>query len=258
MIIKFQKFQGAGNDFIIIDNRNLLYDFTTQIVERLCHRKFGIGADGLILLENCPDYDFYMRYFNSDGKEASMCGNGGRCIAAFAHQLGLFKETTHFLAVDGSHEAILTPNGIQLKMCNVTEIIIQPDYFFLNTGSPHYVCLVEDAFQTDVFQEGSRIRNLLQFQPEGTNVNFITPTPSYIKVATYERGVEDETLACGTGCVASALATSILRNDNHNTYAIKTKGGNLKVSFKREKGTQFINIWLEGPAEFVFSGEITI
>lgn len=258
MIIKFQKFQAAGNDFIIIDNRNLLYDFTTQIVEHLCHRKFGIGADGLMLLESYPGYNFHMRYFNSDGKEASMCGNGGRCIAAFAHRLGLFEKAAHFMAADGPHEVRVTPDSIQLKMCNVTEVIIQPGYYFLNTGSPHYVCLVEDAFRTDVFHTGRQIRNLEQFQPEGTNVNFITLTPSYIKVATYERGVEDETLACGTGCVASALVAGILRNDTLNTYAVKTKGGNLKVSFERHDGSKFTNIWLEGPAELVFSGEITI
>lgn len=258
MNIKFQKYQGAGNDFIIIDNRDLLYDIPTSIVSQLCNRKFGIGADGLMLLENYPGYDFRMRYFNADGHEASLCGNGSRCIINFAHQLGLFTQKTRFMAVDGEHDGEITPTGVRVKMRDVTQVIINKDYFFLNTGSPHYVKIVGDAFQTDVFQEGKNIRYAPAFGPEGTNVNFITPTPEYIKVATYERGVEDETLACGTGCVASALAVAIMNKDNCNTYPIQTKGGKLLVSFERTTTNTFTNVWLEGPAQKVFTGEIEI
>lgn len=258
MNIKFHKYQGAGNDFIIIDNRHNLYDLPPKIVEHLCDRKFGIGADGLMLLENNPDYDFRMRYFNSDGKEASMCGNGGRCIVAFAHHLGIFSLSTRFIASDGEHEASVTPSGVRLKMCNVDHVQVADEFFFLNTGSPHYVRIVENAFRTDVFEEGRKIRYAQEFQPEGTNVNFITIMPQHILVSTYERGVEAETLACGTGCVASALSAGILNKDIQNTYHIKTKGGDLKVSFKRQAENRFTDIWLEGPAVFVFQGNIGI
>ena len=258
MIIKFHKYQGAGNDFIIIDNRHQLYDLSEAMVEHLCHRKFGIGADGLMLLETCPGYDFRMRYFNSDGKEASLCGNGSRCIVAYAHQSGLTGTHTHFMAADGAHEAEITATGIRVKMADVTEIDANSDYYFLNTGSPHYVKIVEDAFRTDILQEGKAIRYSPAFQPEGTNVNFITPTSDGIKIVTYERGVEDETLACGTGCVASALVTALRNNDSGNTYLLKAKGGILKVSFERKADHSFTNIWLEGPAEKVFTGEINL
>lgn len=248
MIIKFQKFQGAGNDFIIIDNRNQVYEFTREIVEYFCDRKFGIGADGLMLLETCPGYDFKMRYFNSDGREASLCGNGSRCIVAYAHRLGLFLQTTRFLAADGEHQGEITLQGVRVKMNDVSRITVTPDYFFLDTGSPHYVKVVADAFQTDVVTAGRMIRYAPSFQPGGTNVNFITPTPACIRIATYERGVEDETLACGTGCVAAALSAALLNHDHSGTYTLQTKGGILKVSFKQLADNHFTDIWLEGPA----------
>lgn len=169
----------------------------------------GIGADGLMLLETCPGYDFKMRYFNSDGREASLCGNGSRCIVAYAHRLGLFLQTTRFLAADGEHQGEITLQGVRVKMNDVSRITVTPDYFFLDTGSPHYVKVVADAFQTDVVTAGRMIRYAPSFQPGGTNVNFITPTPACIRIATYERGVEDETLACGTGCVAAALSAAV-------------------------------------------------
>ena len=235
MIIKFQKFQGAGNDFIIIDNRNQVYEFTREIVEYFCDRKFGIGADG---------------------REASLCGNGSRCIVAYAHRLGLFLQTTRFLAADGEHQGEITLQGVRVKMNDVSRITVTPDYFFLDTGSPHYVKVVADAFQTDVVTAGRMIRYAPSFQPGGTNVNFITPTPACIRIATYERGVEDETLACGTGCVAAALSAALLNHDHSGTYTLQTKGGILKVSFKQLADNHFTDIWLEGPAEFVFAGEI--
>lgn len=258
MNIKFQKYQGAGNDFIIIDNRSLLYDLPAPLVRRLCDRRLGIGADGLMLLENCPDYDFRMRYYNADGREASLCGNGSRCIVAYARQLGLIGTHTHFMAADGPHEAEITATGIRVKMMDVTEIYNGTDYSFLNTGSPHYVKIVEDAFCINAFQEGKAIRYSPPFQPDGTNVNFITPTPDFIKIVTYERGVENETLACGTGCVASALVVALQNNDPGNTYTLKAKGGILKVCFERKANHAFTNIWLEGPAEKVFTGEVSL
>ena len=258
MNIKFQKYQGAGNDFIIIDNRHLLYGLSHNIVRQLCHRKFGIGADGLMLLEHCIEADFRMRYFNADGGEATLCGNGSRCIVDFAYHLGLFQHITRFMAADGEHEGQMTETGVKVKMHDVEHIVTTTDYYYLNTGSPHYVKIVDDAFETDVFAEGQKIRYSAAFAPEGTNVNFITPTASYLKVATYERGVENETLACGTGCVASTLAMALRNQDTSNIYDIKTKGGNLKVSFERRPDNTFTNIWLEGPAQKVFTGEIEI
>jgi len=258
MNIKFQKYQGAGNDFILIDNRSLSYDLPVPAINQLCNRRFGIGADGLMLLENCPGYDFRMRYFNSDGKEATLCGNGSRCIVAYAHTLGLFKDITRFMAADGEHTGEITSSGVRVKMQDVSEIQVRETYYFLNTGSPHCVKIVKDAFQTDVCQEGKAIRNSVLFQPHGTNVNFITPTPDYIKIATYERGVENETLACGTGCVAAALSIALRNHDLKNTYLLKAKGGMLKVSFENTSSHCFTNIWLEGPASQVFQGEIRI
>jgi len=256
MFIKFQKYQGAGNDFIIIDNRQFQLSLSIETVARLCNRRFGIGADGLMLLEDCPGYDFRMRYFNADGHEASMCGNGGRCITAFAHELGLFRQSTRFIAVDGEHEATMSgPHSVKLKMCDVRGISPRQEGYFLNTGSPHYVKLVEAPFQMNVFEEGKKIRYSSGFMPEGTNVDFIHPTAERIETATYERGVEDETLACGTGCVASALTVALIRNDPQNTYALITKGGLLQVSFKQHPDHSFTDIWLQGPATFVFSGE---
>lgn len=255
MNIKFKKYQGAGNDFIIIDNRIPISDFPQPLVEILCDRRFGIGADGLMLLEEDDRYDFRMRYFNADGKEASMCGNGGRCIVAYAHQLGLFADSCHFIAVDGPHSATINGNTVNLKMTDVDGVISTENYFYLNTGSPHYVKVVADCLHYDVVNQGREIRYSEAFQPDGTNVNFITPDKDIIYVRTYERGVEDETLACGTGCVASALCTALLKGDTRNTYTIDAQGGKLKVSFERE-GHAFRNIWLEGPATFVFNGDI--
>lgn len=258
MNIKFHKYQGAGNDFIIIDNRDQLYVLSSSMVRHLCDRKFGIGADGLMFLENCPGYDFLMRYFNADGGEATLCGNGSRCIVDFAYHLGLFTKTTCFRAVDGEHIGEMTSTGVRVKMQDVKEITINSDHYLLDTGSPHYVKFVEDAFQTDVYQSGKKIRNSSSVQPGGVNVNFITPTTECIRIATYERGVENETLACGTGCVAAALAVAVKNEDVENTYHLKAKGGNLAVSFKRQPNGTFTDIWLEGPAREVFTGEIEI
>lgn len=258
MQINFTKYQGAGNDFILIDNRKKTFPVDFKSIEQLCDRRFGIGADGLMLLELEDNYDFRMRYFNSDGKEASMCGNGGRCIVAFAKQIGIINNNTKFIAVDGEHLAEIMPQGIKLKMQDVSDIEKGDNYFFMNTGSPHYVKFIDSHDNFDTYKEGYKIRHNERFKEEGTNVNFVSfISEGLINVSTYERGVEDETYACGTGCVASALSTAIKEKKDSGLYNIITKGGDLKVYFEKyENG--FKEIFLEGPAQKVFDGCIEI
>ncbi|WP_439183484.1 diaminopimelate epimerase [Carboxylicivirga taeanensis] len=259
--IKFHKYQGAGNDFVIIDNRQKLFDGDRHdIVQNLCDRRFGIGGDGLMLLESHPSLDFTMRYFNSDGKEASMCGNGGRCIAAFAVHIGAVSNPNDFtfMAIDGEHRASYSDGIVNLKMIDVEEIHTSSEYTFLNTGSPHHVSFVDDVDAVNVYEEGQKIRYSDHYAPDGTNVNFVHfKEGNQIKVRTYERGVEDETLACGTGVVACSLAAHIKKPD-YNEFAIEVLGGNLKVSFSATAEGGYKNIWLEGPATFVFEGFIDI
>ena len=257
-MISFYKYQGTGNDFIIIDNRNSVFDRANNaLVEKLCHRRFGIGADGLMLLQNKSGYDFEMVYYNSDGKEGSMCGNGGRCIVEFARTLGLAKEKTIFYAPDGSHEAIVKPSFVSLKMNDVNGIEHNEEFCFLNTGSPHYVKFVQDINNYNVFDEGRKIRYNERFKAQGTNVNFVEKTGNELFVRTYERGVENETYSCGTGVTAAALVAAIKNKSTAADYCeIKTPGGNLKVKFKQQSTNSFTDVWLEGPAEFVFKGEI--
>ena len=277
MKIPFYKYQGTGNDFVMIDQRNqqFLKKTDTAIINHLCDRRFGIGADGLILLEN-PDVpnsgiDFKMVYFNADGSESSMCGNGGRCLTAFAHFLGIFKEKCRFMAIDGEHEAIINAdNWVELKMIDVKNIEIGNGYFLMNTGSPHYVVFTEDLTDIDVYENGRAIRYSERFHTEGVNVNFVeilAPQPSKgeekgIEVATYERGVEAETFSCGTGVTAAAIAY-YLKNHAATRVPIKTKGGLLEVHFESNtpKGINegvFQNIWLCGPALQVFKGEVKV
>lgn len=256
MNIHFCKYQGTGNDFIMIDNRSRLFPSGNQeLVRNLCARRFGIGADGLILLEEHPELDFNMVYFNSDGRTSSMCGNGGRCIVQFAHDLGVIKNKTTFMAVDGVHDAHLGGGQVSLKMGNVDQVEIQSDFFFLNTGSPHYVRFVKDVDNFPVYTEGNQIRYNDRFQKEGTNVNFMEKMNDYaLKVRTYERGVEDETWSCGTGVTACAIAASF--SDFCSPVTIFTKGGQLEVSFEKD-GEKFREIYLRGPAQQVFQGTIT-
>lgn len=258
MQITFYKYQGTGNDFILIDNRDGSISLTQEQVSRLCHRRFGIGADGLILLENENGFDFNMVYYNSDGNKSTMCGNGGRCITAFAKHLEIINTKAKFLAADGVHEAMIDERGIvSLKMNDVKNIEVGKNYFFLNTGSPHYVKQVQDLSQYDVFLEGKKIRNSERFKEEGTNVNFIEKIDDALFVRTYERGVEDETFSCGTGVVASALVASVLSlSTEKNKCAIKTLGGNLEVSFDKVLEHNFYNIWLKGAATLVYKGVI--
>lgn len=261
MTIPFHKYQGTGNDFVIIDQREHTYINRNDepIIEKLCDRRFGIGGDGLMLLQNKAGYDFEMVYFNSDGRESSMCGNGGRCITAFAHRLGVFEERCRFWAIDGEHEAVMraADRWVELKMIDVQEIETGDGFYFLNTGSPHYVTFVEGLEELDVYEAGRKVRYSDRFREEGTNVNFVQLEPEGIAVATYERGVEDETLSCGTGVTAAAIAYHLRQQNGAGRVPIRAKGGSLEVRLQAsDKG--FGEIWLCGPAEMVFTGEIEI
>lgn len=261
MTCNFHKYHGTGNDFIIIDNRNDFFISETKLINSLCDRRLGIGADGLILLESKDNFDFSMRYFNSDGMEGSMCGNGGRCISAYAYKNLAVKESICFWATDGEHQSEILNNQnnitqVRLKMKDVTRVEQGEGYYFINTGSPHYVSFVPHLRdKIDVLSFGKKIRYSPLFAPEGTNVDFVEIKNGQLYVRTYERGVEDETLSCGTGVTASAIAASFILPQNN--FDIITRGGNLKVSFSKE-GKNFRNIWLEGPATHVYSGQIEI
>jgi len=256
MIIKFYKYQGTGNDFIILDNRNNEYSSLTPLqINRLCDRRFGIGADGLMMLKNKEGYDFEMIYHNADGKEGSMCGNGGRCLVKFAYHLGIVETTYKFIATDGEHEAEIDTDGIvSLKMKDVNGVQEYHGDQILDTGSPHYIKMVGDVMSYDVYQKGKDIRYSNQFNDKGINVNFVEQRDEdHIVVRTYERGVEDETFSCGTGVTASALVN--YHNENgFNEVTVITKGGRLSVEFDKIGENNFANIWLSGPAEKVFEG----
>ena len=261
MEVQFYKYQGAGNDFVIIDDRKGKFDADNQeLIAHLCNRRFGIGADGLMLVRNKEGYDFEMVYFNADGKEGSMCGNGGRCIVAFAHYLGIFTNKCLFWAADGEHEAyrIEDKNWISLKMIPVNAIESGADYCYLNTCSPHYIVdIAENLQQLDVFTEGQKIRYNERFKKEGTNVNFTQLEGDVLHVRTYERGVEDETLACGTGVTAAVLSAHYQGKIKGNSCKVKVLGGDLQILFEENNHT-YDNIWLQGPAEQVFKGEIHV
>ncbi|MBA2612015.1 MAG: diaminopimelate epimerase [Bacteroidetes bacterium] len=260
MQLLFYKYQGTGNDFILIDNRSNDISLTTEQIKFLCDRRFGIGADGLMLLELEPGADFKMVYYNSDGNPSSMCGNGGRCITAFAKHLGIIKNSAMFLAIDGMHEATIDENEIiSLKMQDVKNVETASDHFYLNTGSPHFVKLVNDIANYDVKKNGALIRYNERFKEEGTNVNFIERLEDALFVRTYERGVEDETYSCGTGVTAAALVAAMKGISNgKNNCLVRTLGGNLEVKFERVLEQNFYNIWLIGPAVKVFNGSIEI
>lgn len=249
--IRFYKYQGTGNDFVMIDNRDGSFPASQEYIEHLCHRRFGIGADGLILLQNDAEYDFRMVYYNADGREGSMCGNGGRCTVRFAEDLGIFEENTKFIAVDGEHTAQASKKVISLKMGEVHSLERHEAYDFMNTGSPHYVAYVTDIETFDVFSAGKKIRYSAEWVTrDGTNVNFVEIlSDDTIYVRTYERGVEDETYSCGTGVTASALS-AYLRHGMKSPINVITKGGNLQVSFNED----FTDVYLIGPAIKVFNG----
>lgn len=260
MHIKFYKYQGTGNDFVMIDNRlDTFPKNDVRLIERLCHRRFGIGADGLILLENHLDTDFKMVYYNSDGNQSTMCGNGGRCLVAFAKKLDIISNATTFMAIDGLHHAWVNADElVSLQMIDVNEISIENDYSYLNTGSPHHVQIVDDLVNYDVKEKGSTIRYGNLYGKEGSNVNFVKKVnDNTFALRTYERGVEDETLACGTGATAVAIAMHVTAQTADNTITIDVEGGELVVSFEA-KNNKYSNVVLTGPAEFVFEGTVEI
>lgn len=258
--MKFYKYQGTGNDFVMIDNRKM--DFpknNTKLINRLCDRKFGIGADGLLLLENDNSADFKMVYYNADGNESTMCGNGGRCIVAFAKKLGIITTQTTFMAIDGLHFATINDqNFVSLQMIDVESITNGGDYVFLNTGSPHHIVLVSHLEEIDVKNEGAKIRYSDLYGKEGSNVNFVAQiAPNHFALRTYERGVEDETLSCGTGATAVAIAMNYLGKTKSDLIDLDVEGGSLQVAFTKENN-KYCQVFLKGPATFVFEGEINI
>jgi len=259
MKINFFKYQGAGNDFILIDHRaSPLKDIDNELVKQLCDRRFGIGADGLMFVTMHDQYDFEMHYFNADGRLGSMCGNGGRCIVAFAKHLGIINKETNFLAVDGPHYARISENGewIDLQMIDVDLITNDGDAFVLNTGSPHYVTLQKDLKNFDVYHTGKAIRYNETYNDKGINVNFVEDQGDHLFVRTYERGVEDETYACGTGVTAVAMAMAKHKNQTgHLKTDVKVLGGDIKIEFDYD-GEKFTNVFLCGPAKLVFEGQV--
>jgi diaminopimelate epimerase len=260
MRLHFYKYQGTGNDFIILDNRKGNYsDLSVQQVQLLCNRRFGIGADGLMMLNAIPGYDFEMKYFNADGREGSMCGNGGRCLVKFAYHIGIHKTMYFFTASDGEHEAEIDLDGtVSLKMRDVSGIKKYDSDLILDTGSPHYIRMVGDIDHFDVYKTGKAIRNSNSFAKEGINVNFVEQVgDDEIFVRTYERGVEDETLSCGTGVTAAAIAC--YHNEaGFNDVMVHTKGGRLNVEYDRNDDNSYTNVWLTGPAEKVFEGDLEL
>ena len=253
----FYKYQGTGNDFVMIDNRQETFNKQdTKQIAFLCDRRFGIGADGLILLENHPDLDFKMVYYNADGNESTMCGNGGRCLVAFAKQMGVITNKAVFEAVDGLHHATIDDGIVKLQMQDVDLIEKYAQHVFLNTGSPHHVQFEEEIEDFDIKSKGAKIRYGVPYNQTGSNVNFVKKiNDQFFAVRTYERGVEDETLSCGTGATAVAIAMHALKETDKNLITLKVQGGELQVTFVVDNGI-YKNVWLIGPAEFVFKGAI--
>ncbi|MDA9554677.1 diaminopimelate epimerase [Pelobium sp.] len=261
MKLSFYKYQGAGNDFILVDNRDLKVNHhQPELIAKLCDRRFGIGGDGMMFLENEDGFDFKMVYYNADGQPSSMCGNGGRCIVAFAKHLNIIDIETNFLAVDGPHYAKITASGdwVSLQMIDVDVVNRDGEAYVLNTGSPHYVKFDLAVADKNVYEEGRGIRYNETYKANGINVNFVEVKDNHLFVRTYERGVEDETYACGTGVTAVALAHAV---ENEQTGKIETPikvlGGELNIKFNYD-GKKFTDIFLEGPALNVFEGEINI
>lgn len=263
MKLSFYKYHGAGNDFVILDGREDVYNLSQEQVFALCNRRFGIGADGLMILTKSEAFDFKMFYYNADGNESTMCGNGGRCLIAFASKLGLIKKHTEFEAIDGAHTGEVLLEGkeaiVRLKMKEMGKVDINPSQMFLDTGSPHHIELVESANDTDVATLGKEWRHHELYRHiGGCNVNFAERTSTMsLRVRTFERGVEAETYSCGTGVTASAIALHQLKQLTEQSIDIETLGGKLTVSFDVHDGA-YTNIHLQGPATFVYKGDIEI
>lgn len=256
MNLTFYKYQGTGNDFVMVDNRTKIFPKSkTDKISEICDRHFGIGADGLILIENDTTFDFKMIYYNADGSQ-TFCGNGARCAVAFAKQLGIIKEKTNFTAVDGPHFAEINNDMVSLQMIDVDEIKVNKNAVFAYTGTQHHVELVNELENYPVFVNGKKIRN--SYNSPGANVNFVQQiNENTFRVRTYEKGVEDETLACGTGVTAVAIAMHKTKRTKSNSVSLPVEGGFLEVSFTENKGI-YTNVFLTGPAEFVFTGKIAL
>lgn len=251
----FYKYHGTGNDFILIDNtRENFNDQSKEYIAGLCHRHFGIGADGLILLEHSAMADFKMVYFNSDGHLGSMCGNGGRCATHLAYQLGLVQEQGDFEGPDGLHKFRINKDHISISMKNVSHIESFPQGLFVDTGSPHLVCFRDEISTLKVFDQGRRLRD--EFGPSGTNVNFVGVQNGQFSMRTYERGVEAETLSCGTGATAVAVALKEVKGVTDESITLETLGGKLTVS-STKKGSEYTKVWLSGPVVYVFKGDLS-
>ena len=260
MQIEFYKYQGTGNDFVMIDNRSDTFPKEDiELIAHLCDRRFGIGGDGLILLEEDPEAHFKMVYYNSDGNQSTMCGNGGRCLVAFAKQLHVIENEATFNAIDGLHHATVGEDGlVSLQMIDVIDIKQTPDYSFLNTGSPHHVQIVEDLAHYNVKENGAAIRYGELYGKAGSNINFVSKIDdTTFSLRTYERGVEDETLACGTGATAVAIAMHATAVTAATAINLNVEGGKLSVTFDKVKGG-YTNVFLKGPATFVFKGSIAV
>lgn len=255
--LKFYKYQATGNDFILVDNRKLQQQFSNAHIRQLCDRKFGIGSDGLILIQDHEDYDFEMVFYNPDGSQ-SLCGNGSRCAVNFAKFLGIVSGTTRFLAFDGEHEAqVLDNDQVRLKMTDVQNVRLMADGMFIDTGSPHLIKYVINVQNYRVYDEGKEIRNGGLFKEAGVNVNFVQVTgESEIFVRTYERGVENETLSCGTGVTAAAIASS--HKGVNSPVTVNTLGGTLTVEYQQNANDNYSDIYLTGPAQSVFEGTIEL
>lgn len=258
MNLLFHKYQGTGNDFIIVDNRDLLFPKTnSEFIASMCNRRLGIGSDGLILLEDDEKSDFKMIYYNSDGKKGTLCGNGGRCVVAFAKKLKLFSKTTKFKAIDGYHKAEINSELVSLQMKDVSEVKVFKNSIFADTGSPHHIEMVPHLESIAVVEEGRRIKNAL-YDPLGCNINFVEQLDGQtFKVRTYERGVEEETLSCGTGVTAVAISMHALGKSSSKKVALLTRGGKLEVSFDKNDDS-YHNIVLSGPAKFIFQGNFQV
>ena len=247
---KFVKYHGTGNDFIMIDDRDEAFDVDNHgLIESLCQRRFGIGADGLILIRLCDGYDFEMVYFNADGRQTSMCGNGGRCAVAFASEIGIIGEQAHFKAIDGEHHATVSAQAVTLGMNDIDQWEEKQGVYIMDTGSPHYVTAGDlgDGF----VEQAHAIRQSPRFADQGINVNFVV-WDEQIRSRTYERGVEGETYSCGTGAVAIAISAAL--RGYQSPVSIDTRGGSLSIQWMRNEKNGFQNIQLTGPTTRVFEG----
>tara|TARA_X000001036_G_scaffold206745_1_gene194382 strand:- start:393 stop:1166 length:774 start_codon:yes stop_codon:yes gene_type:complete len=255
MKIKFEKYESGGNDFVLIDNRNKLYDLNSDKIKKICTRNFGVGSDGLIILKNSKIADFKMIYYNSDGQSSSLCGNGTRCLFSFTLSLGIIEKTAKIETSEGIYIATISNrNLVSLKMKNIDDVFLFDNKAYLNSGSPHHIEMIEDLNKISVKKLGSSIRFSSRYSPNGTNVNFFNKiNDEKFEIRTYERGVEDETLSCGTGATAVAIAVHAMGLTTKSEITIQTRGGELIISFEVSE-TGYKNICLEGPTRFVFKG----